>query len=147
MEYRSATTSDAKSLAEMNWQLIRDEHHRNSMSIAELEVRMSAWLQAEYEAMLVEMDGQPIGYALFRRESEYVYLRQLFVAREHRRKGIGRALMNWLRLHSWSEARRIRLDVLIGNEIGIAFWRSVGFRDYCLTMELNFGDGESPTAP
>jgi hypothetical protein len=31
---------------------------------------------------------------------------------------------------------RVRRDVLVGNAGGIAFWRSLGFADYCLTMEL-----------
>ena len=54
---------------------------------------------------------------------------------ELRRRGIGRSAMNWLRENCWSDAERVRLDVLVGNTSGIAFWRSVGFADYCLTME------------
>ena len=34
-----------------------------------------------------------------------------------------------------ARSARIRLDVLIGNAGGIQFWRSVGFEDYCITME------------
>lgn len=136
MEFRTATKSDAGTLARMNWQLIKDERHRNAMSLPELETRMADWLAGEYSAVLFMEAGKPIGYALFRREPEYVYLRQFFVQSEHRRRGFGRAAIEWLHKHVWAE-RRVRIDVLIGNATGIAFWRAVGFRDYCLTMELH----------
>ena len=44
MEYRPATPADAPALAAMNAQLIRDEGHRNRMTVAELEGRMAGWL-------------------------------------------------------------------------------------------------------
>jgi GNAT superfamily N-acetyltransferase len=64
-----------------------------------------------------------------------VYVRQFFVRPERRRQGIGRAAWAWLRANPWREAPRICLDVLIGNGSGIQFWRSLGFEDYCITME------------
>jgi GNAT superfamily N-acetyltransferase len=132
---RLATAADAPLLAEMNYRLIRDEGHRNRMTIPELRERMEVWLRGEYQATVIESDGAPVGYALFRREPEFVYLRHFFVEPEYRRRGIGRAALAWLRANTWADAPRIRLDVLVGNAAGIAFWRAVGFRDYCLTME------------
>jgi hypothetical protein len=29
------------------------------------------------------------------------------------------------------------MEVLCENSAGIDFWRAIGFRDYCLTMELD----------
>jgi ribosomal protein S18 acetylase RimI-like enzyme len=133
--FRPVTLADAVALAEMNHRLIRDEGHRNRMTVPELRERMEGWLRGEYRATVFEFEGAPVGYALFRSEPEFVYLRQFWVAPEFRRRGIGRAALAWLRAHAWKDAPRIRLDVLIGNEAGIAFWRAVGFRDYCLTME------------
>ncbi|HVK01950.1 MAG TPA: GNAT family N-acetyltransferase, partial [Armatimonadaceae bacterium] len=75
------------------------------------------------------------GYALYRREPKFVYLRQHFVRAEHRRTGIARDALAWLREHDWADAPRVRIDVLVGNSGAIAFWRAAGFRDYCLTME------------
>jgi GNAT superfamily N-acetyltransferase len=107
------------------------------MTIAELERRMSDWLKAgEYQAVLFECDGRAEGYALFRRDTHFIYLRQFFVRRECRRKGKGRAAFQWLKNNAWTGNPRIRLDVLVGNAVGHAFWRSVGFQDYCMTMEL-----------
>jgi GNAT superfamily N-acetyltransferase len=139
MHHRFATVDDATALAPLNHALIRDEGHRNTMSVPELAQRMASWLAGDYQAVVFEDAGNPIGYALFRRESEHVYLRQFFVISEYRRRGIGRAAIEWLRQHAWGRDQRIRLDVLVGNRGGIAFWHAVGFRDYCLTLELESG--------
>jgi ribosomal protein S18 acetylase RimI-like enzyme len=97
---------------------------------------MANWLAGEYEAVLFERDGLVLGYALYRREPDYVYLRQFFVQPAYRRQGIGRAALDWLHDNAWSNAPRIRIEVLIDNVAGIAFWRAVGFTDYSIAMEL-----------
>lgn len=137
MEFRFATIKDAPLLAEMNQRLIGDEGHRNSMSPAELEQRMTDWLATDgYRAVLFESGATAIGYCLYRHESDHVYVRQYYVASETRRQGIATAAWRWLTQNAWEDAIRIRLDVLVGNTAGIAFWRSLGFLDYCVTMEL-----------
>jgi GNAT superfamily N-acetyltransferase len=135
MIYRPATAADAPTLARMNQQLIRDERHRNPMNFAQLQDRMAARLAAEYQAILFE-NTDPIGYALYRHESDHVYLRHFFIDPGSRRRGIGAAAFRWLQQNPWKSIPRIRIDVLAANPIGQAFWRSLGFTDYCLTMEL-----------
>ena len=135
IHYRFAAPSDAPLLADMNQQLIRDEGHRNRMSVAELEVRMRDWLKGEYRAVIFDWCERPAGYALFRDEPEYAHLRQFFVQPDCRRQGIGRAAFQWLLANVWKDAARVRLEVLSGNASGIAFWHAVGFRDYALTLE------------
>jgi GNAT superfamily N-acetyltransferase len=103
---------------------------------------MTEWLQAEYQAAIAEEGGTIVGYALFRREADYVYVRQIFVRAENRRRGIARSLMQWLLRNAWQAAERIRVDVLVGNQAGRRFWESIGFREYCLTMEM-----ELPISP
>jgi hypothetical protein len=44
LNYRRATLNDCSLLAELNHQLIRDEGHRNKMTVPELEQRMRGWL-------------------------------------------------------------------------------------------------------
>lgn len=100
-----------------------------------MEQRMAGWLNAEYEAVLFEAGGPNAGYALFRHEPEFEYLRQLFVVPALRRRGIARSALAWLEENAWAEAARLRVDVLMGNEVGEAFWRSMGFKVYGLTME------------
>lgn len=135
VRYRAATVNDAALLAPMNAQLILDEGHRNTMTEQQLAERMSGWLNGEYQAFVFELDAKAIGYALYRIEPEYVYLRQLFVQPEMRRRGVARRALEWLRRNAWGVRPRVRIDVLVGNRSGIEFWRSVGFADYCLTLE------------
>jgi GNAT superfamily N-acetyltransferase len=135
LTWREATDSDLGLLAEWNHQLIRDEGHRNPMTVTQLAERMKAWLAGEYRAVLFS-DTEPVGYALFRKEKELIYLRQFFVRRERRRNGIGREAFSMLREQIWPRGMRLTVDVLCQNQGGVAFWRSVGYRDYCLTLEI-----------
>src|SRR5690349_3385575 len=97
MTIRAATLDDCRRLAELNHQLIRDEGHRNPMTIPQLEQRMRGWLSGEYRAMIYEDGGEVVAYALFREQAEEIYLRQLFVIRNRRSQGIGRRAVNMLR--------------------------------------------------
>ncbi len=135
LTWREASNSDLGLLAEWNHQLIRDEGHRNPMTVEELAARMQKWLTGEYRAV-VFLDFEPIAYALFKTEDESVYLRQLFVRRDRRSAGIGRAAISILREQIWSPEARLTVDILSGNPRAISFYRSVGYRDYCLRMEI-----------
>ncbi len=95
---------------------------------------MRGWLQGEYKAVIFGDEHGPIGYAVWRPEPEGIYLRQFFVHPDQRRKGHGRAAMEWLLANRWQQIARVRLDVLVGNDRAISFWRAVGFLDYCTTM-------------
>ena len=97
MTYRFATDADLPLLARWNHALIRDEGHRNGMSISELETRMRGWLASEYRAVIFERDAAPIAYALFRESEAGTYLRQFYVAPEARRQGVGREAVHILR--------------------------------------------------
>ncbi|MBS3933704.1 MAG: hypothetical protein KGZ35_05050 [Truepera sp.] len=61
MNYRLAIPNDAGLLARLNQQLIQDEGHRNAMALAELEQRMLTWLESDYQAILFERAGDPLG--------------------------------------------------------------------------------------
>lgn len=136
MKHRLATPDDAVLLGELNHQLIRDEGHRNPMSAHELGERMQRWIISEYRAILFERDSKIAAYALYREEDELVYLRQFFVQRTLRRSGVGKTCMEILFSEVWPQNKRINVDVLSQNRGGISFWRSVGFSDYCLTLEI-----------
>lgn len=136
MNHRFATESDLDLLAEWNHQLIRDEGHRNSMSIPQLRERMKGWLQGEYRAVIFSVGSGPAAYALYREDSKEIYLRQLFVKRGQRRQGIGREAVGILQQQIWPPDKRLTVEVLTANELAVAFWRSVGYSDYCLTLEI-----------
>jgi GNAT superfamily N-acetyltransferase len=135
LSWRKATLEDVALLAEWNHQLIRDEGHRNPMTVGELEQRMGSWLACGYEAVIFAGDS-PSAFALFRREQGLVHLRQLFVRRDQRRLGIGRSAVGILRAEVWPRSVRLTVDALCANKAAIAFWRAVGYRDYCITLEI-----------
>jgi ribosomal protein S18 acetylase RimI-like enzyme len=136
MTFRCATLNDCALLAELNHQLIRDEGHRNPMTVQELEQRMRGWLASEYAAVIFEDGGELVAYALYREQPEEIYLRQLFVVRNRRRQGIGRKAVEILRTQIWPGRKRLTVDVLTHNTAAIAFWRAAGYKDYCLTLEI-----------
>ena len=136
LTFRRATSSDCARLAELNHQLIRDEGHRNPMTVSELERRMKSWLATDYTAMIFEEGGAVVSYALYCEQPEEIYLRQLFVLRHRRRHGIGRQAVEILRSQIWPKHKRLTVNVLVHNTAAIAFWRSVGYKDYSLTLEI-----------
>ncbi len=136
LKFRFATESDVPWLAKMNQQLIQDEGHRNKMTLPELEQRMSNFLQKEYEAVIASLGQTDIGYALYRQDPEWLYLRQVFIINSIRCKGFGRRFIEWLRINPWNKCKRVRTDDLVDNIAGIDFWKAVGFKEYCITMEM-----------
>jgi GNAT superfamily N-acetyltransferase len=136
MTFRAATLDDCPLLAGLNHQLIRDEGHRNQMTVPELEQRMRGWLSGEYRAVIFQDAGDVVAYALYREQPELIYLRQLFVVRHRRRRGFGRRAVEILRSQVWLKDRRLTVDVWVANQSGVAFWRSVGYSDYALSLEI-----------
>jgi GNAT superfamily N-acetyltransferase len=136
MTFRHATLDDCPVLAGLNHQLIRDEGHRNQMTVPELEQRMRGWLSDEYRAVIFEDGGDVVAYALYREQPDLVYLRQLFVVRDRRRQGLGRRAVEILRAQVWPTDKRLTVDVLLANQSGVAFYRSVGYRDYAMSLEI-----------
>jgi ribosomal protein S18 acetylase RimI-like enzyme len=134
--FRFAMPDEAGLLAPLNANLIRDEGHRNPMTVAQLTERMTNWLKEDYQAILFLNGKEIIGYALFRRDAEFTYVNQLYVLPKYRRLGVGRNSISWLQKNITSKPQRVRIDVLVGNATGLAFWRSIGFKDYCVTLEL-----------
>ena len=99
LTFRVAAAADLPQLASWNKQLIEDEGHDNTMSLEELAVRMRNWLATEYQALIFEDPAAPapVAYALVRDTPEWVHLRQFFVARDRRRRGIGARAVALLR--------------------------------------------------
>jgi GNAT superfamily N-acetyltransferase len=135
LAWRYASDADLGFLSDWNHQLVRDEGHRNPMTVSQLADRLKGWLAGEYQAVIFS-EADPVGYALFRREDALIYIRQFFVRRDRRRVGIGRRSFEILRREVWPRSVRLTVDVICANQTAIAFWRSVGYRDYCLTLEI-----------
>jgi ribosomal protein S18 acetylase RimI-like enzyme len=137
MKHRIATEKDYRLLAEMNQQLLEDEKNRNRfMTLMQLEERMRGFLLGEYRGVIFEEGGEVVAYALYREQPEEIYLRQLFVVRDRRRQGHGRRAVEILRREIWPKNKRLTVDVLVHNTAALAFWRSVGYQDYLLGLEI-----------
>ncbi len=137
MNFHFATDDDLNLLARWNRELIQDEGHRNHMGIPELRERMRGWLDEHlYQAVIFMGDSDAVAYALYSETNDEVYLRQFFVRRDRRRRGIGRYAIEILRTQIWPTDKRLTIDVLVRNTPGAAFWRAMGFSDYCVTMEI-----------
>ena len=134
MTINRAEASDVKELADLNRQLIEDEQHPNPMTRDELAERMIRWMEEGYTCYVARSGGVSAGYCLFRDDGKHYYLRQLFVARACRRRGIATALLDWMYAHVWS-GKPVRLDVFAHNEEAVAFYRGYGFRVAVLRME------------
>lgn len=89
MHFRVAGPEDAENLARLNARLIRDEGHRNTMTVSQLAERMAQWLRSEYQAVIFADGATTVGYALFRRDVDHVYLRQFLIKPELRRRVLG----------------------------------------------------------
>ena len=136
MRLREATALDLPLLAELNRQLIEDQRSSNPMSVVELAERMRGWLAGEYRALVFEIDGKPVAYAVFRPAEGGVQLRQFFVVRDRRRQGIGRRAFEAFRRRHVAPGAALTLEVLVHNAPGIAFWRALGFEDHALSLRL-----------
>ncbi len=83
--------------------------------------------------------------------SRHGYITDIYVDPEFRRRGVGRKLVEtteeWFAAHGLDH---VRLQVATANEAGLAFWRSVGFGDYFLTLWKEIGeenDGNGASVP
>ncbi len=134
MEIVRAELTDVEILAELNKHLIEDERHPNSMNIAQLTQRMKAWLATDYICYVAKQNAGIVAYCLYRDEGGHYYMRQLYVDRAHRRKGIATQLLDWLYENVWTN-KKVRLDVLAHNEDAVAFYKNYGFRIGVFRME------------
>ncbi len=134
MEIVRAELRDADILAELNQELIEDEQHPNPMCIAQLTERMRTWLTTDYICYMAKEKGSIVAYCLYRDDESHYYMRQLYVDRVHRRKGIATRLLDWLYENVWTD-KKVRLDVLAHNEDAVAFYQRYGFSIGVFRME------------
>lgn len=135
MVLRLCTYEDLDVLAKMNKQLIEDEKHDNKMNVDQLKERMSRFINSEYNAYFFCVENDTIGYALVNVKQNPLYLRHFFICREFRRKGYGKlAFKNLLQLLGTDT---IDLEVMVWNETGKCFWKSLGFEERSIYMRFN----------
>lgn len=139
---RRATEGDLDELAIMNKQLIEDEGSRNPMNREQLADRMRGWHREDWRIDLICLGNAIAGYALYRfepdpyqEERQDVYLRQYFIKREFRNRGIGRQGIRQLMAERFQGVGNVMIEVLESNPDGKLFWEKAGFQPYSTTMK------------
>ena len=135
LSHRPAALRDVPLLARLNRQLVEDEGARTRLTLDGLETRMRGWLRGEYAATLFELGDEPVAYALYRKFDGGTHLRQFFVLRHARRRGIGRQAIELLLERVLASEATIELGVLAHNRPALGFWKAVGFAEYVITLE------------
>jgi ribosomal protein S18 acetylase RimI-like enzyme len=135
---RPVRFDEVPELAQMNRMLIEDEGSDNPMSVDALAERITHWLDTDaYRVVIIERGEDIIGYVLYRQETdEYdieninIFVRQYFVKRAYRRRGIGRTAFEQVVQSYFPPQATIVLEVLSSNVQGRSFWERLGFEPY-----------------
>lgn len=154
---RPITVEDADAVAEL-WQSLVEYHQRLSPDLPAAAKggahryvrRMLDRLSDPYtHAIVAEFDGQVIGFLLgvivdlmpdMFAQQPAGFLADIYVEPSHRRRGVGRALVN--DLVSWFRQCGVHTfdwHVASSNPEGIRFWRAVGGRDVMIRMRADIG--------
>ena len=134
IDIRPARPEDAPVVLQFIRELAAYEKLSDQVTANEAAVRETLFgARPAAESLIAQLDGAPAGFAIF--FSNYstflakpgLYLEDLFVKPELRRRGVGRALFSHLaRLAVERQCGRFEWSVLDWNEPAIAFYRSLG---------------------
>ena len=133
MEIRFATVQDVPTILQFIRELAEYEHMTDQ--VVATEALLTEWIftRQKAEVLLAEDGGEAVGMALFFHNFSTflgragIYLEDLFVKPEHRKKGYGKALLR--RLAQITVERgcgRLEWSCLDWNTPSIEFYRSVG---------------------
>ena len=130
---RNATPQDTGLIYGFILKMARYEKLESEVDTSEEALRRALFDERQAEVVIGEENGIPVGFALFFhnfstfRGQRGLYLEDLFVDREHRVKGYGKALLLHLtRIAVLRQCRRMEWAVLDWNAPSIAFNKSLG---------------------
>jgi GNAT superfamily N-acetyltransferase len=136
LQIRPATEEDAQILFDLIMELAEYEKLADKVAGDPEVLRRSLFEEKAAEALLLETpDGEAIGYAIFFTTFSTfecrsgIWLEDVYVRPEHRRGGIGRAVMEHL-AHLADERGHVRLEwvALDWNEPALNFYEKLGAR-------------------
>ena len=131
---RPATIKDASLLATMILELAEYERLAHEAGVtAESIARDGFGPQPKFRAVIAELDGQPVGYAVFFefystfQARTGLFLDDIFVRPQFRKQGIGQALLAHVARIAWDENYFcMRWEVLDWNKPAIEFYNRLG---------------------
>ena len=149
MMLRKACPSDAERIAWIHvngWQAayagMIPQEHLDGLSVSRRALDWAKWLRREdFDAIVYVSGGEIFGYASYvgKPDLDRAELVGLYVHPEHKREGIGSALMAQFETETITASRRY-LWVLSENHSAIAFYRSLGYEVSGETKEMIIGD-------
>jgi GNAT superfamily N-acetyltransferase len=131
---RMATAEDVPTLLGFIRDLAAYERLEDEVLATEADLDQSLFgTPARAEALLAELDGKPVGFAVWYynfstfRGRHGLFLEDIFVDPAHRGAGIGRAIFRFLAQRAIAQGcARMDWDVLNWNSTAIRFYRSLG---------------------
>lgn len=133
LEIRPAAEADAELIFGLILELAEYEKLAHKVAGDAETLRRSLFEQRAAEALVLELEGEPVGYAIFFTTFSTfecrsgVWLEDVYVKPEHRRGGIGRAVMEHLAALAL-ERGHIRFEwcALDWNEPALEFYKGLG---------------------
>ena len=147
MMLRRARPSDAERIAWIHvngWQTayagMVPQEHLDGLSVSRRTLDWGKWLRrGNLDAIVYVSGGEILGYAAYVEKVERAELVGLYVHPEHKREGIGSALM--AQFETETAAANLRdLWVLSQNHSAIEFYRSLGYEVSGETKWMTIGD-------
>ncbi len=139
MSIRPAYIDDLDTLTRMNVELRADERIDNVMTDAEVKERMRGFLLGKtYRIHVFLEDSGIVGYSVVDVTKTPVYMRQFFIDRNSRRRGLGRKFFHML--VGVLDVEAIDVEVLAWNETAVEFYKKIGFSRRYVGMRLRTND-------
>lgn len=138
LRIRTAIVEDAALLRTMIRELADFERELEQVTIEEPQLARDGFgKHPQFRALIAEWDGQPAGYALFfpyysTWAGRGMFLEDLFVREQFRKRGVGRALLAEVaRIAVAEQCHGMRWEVLDWNQKAIELYKALGaeFRD------------------
>ena len=129
-----ATNQDIDLLFSINQQLIIDEDYDRPLTDEKLNERWKQFFTEIYIDFFIKVENEIVGYSVIHNHQTPKYIRHFYVQKEYRRKGIGKKAF-YLILNEL-DVKEIDVDVMYWNQSGLSFWKSLGFHERYIGLDL-----------
>jgi ribosomal protein S18 acetylase RimI-like enzyme len=130
---REAQKSDMRSVLFLIRELATFEKEADAVEVSESDlIRDGFGKHPFFKVYVAEEENEIIGMALFYErfstwKGRSIHLEDLIVKREHRNKGVGKALYTKVLTHAYKQKfKRVSWEVLDWNKVAIDFYKSTG---------------------